>query len=379
MLGNTATGDRSLRRSYMILCLALALALGISAASRPMAVEERLISIQARELLPGFADLRNEPVEMQAAIIDLGNDPLVLLKAQAAMLSYPAMARRIFPLYAAEPEFREVLRRYGEHALPPLDYFLREPVNSIEWMSQLRHQYQRARAFLSDAEGESDQLMQESAATGAALTPQERGWYAVNFISAEGHDFLGQFVVDSQGKSQWVQTERVLEELTAFFTGGVRQLETSYRTGEGVTASDIGWASVDVLVFASAVKVLRAGRTAAVATRSASLSTRSATLAARLAGGGRLILGSARYAKWPLVIGAGYLVIRHPAIITDVFAGIADILGLTPWVVQVVGWSLILAPLLWIASWLLVPAIMALRGMLTVLLALAGRRSRADY
>ncbi|MGM0767257.1 MAG: PspC domain-containing protein [Pseudomonadota bacterium] len=378
-----------MKKAAFILGLALALALLISAVSRPMPVEERLISIQARELMPGFDAIGEQPVEVQAAIVDLGDDPLLVLKAQAAMLAYPEMARTILPLYAAEPEFREVLRRYGEHALPPIDYFLGESVSSLEWMNKVNRQYQRARSFLADLGGEegSDQSGAKSEAqpeqrlTGASLTPEERGWYAVNFIKEEGHDFLGQFVVDAQGDTQWIQTERVLEGITRFFTSGVRQLETNYRTGEVITLSDIGWASVDVLVFTSAVKLLRAGRGAATATRGANLSTRSAALAARITAGGRLILSSTRYAKWPVIIGAGYLVLRHPGIISDVFAGIAEVVGVPPLAIQVVGWLLILAPILYLTSWLLIPAVVVLRGLLGGVLQLAGRgaRSRSDF
>lgn len=363
----------------VILGLALALAVLISAVSRPMAVEERLVTVQARELMPHFDALRHEPVEVQAAIVDLGDDPLLLLKAQVALLSYPEMARRVFPLYAAEAEFQEVLRRYGEHALPPIDYFLQEPVASIEWMNAASQQYQRAREYWAQLRGQGSEEAGERAGSGD-LTPEERGWYAVNFIRAEGHDFLGQFVVDAQGNTQWVQTERVLEGIGQFFASGVRQLETRYRTGDEITASDIGWASVDVLVFASAVKLLRAGRAAATATRSAGVSTRSAALAARIAGGGRLILSSARYAKWPVIIGAGYLVLRHPGIINDVFAGIADVLGVSPLAIQVMGWLLILAPALYLMSWLLLPAIVVLKGLLAMLIRLAGRAPRyPDY
>ncbi|MEX2474159.1 PspC domain-containing protein [Marinobacter sp.] len=363
-----------MKKATVILALALVLAALIGAMSQPMAVEERLVSVHARELLPEFDVLQEEPIEVQAAIVDLGDDPLVLLKAREALLVHPEMARVIFPLYGAEPEFQDVLRRYGEQALPPIDYFLREPVRSIEWMDSASRQYQRARNFVTELRGKNVRAA-DHVGPDDALTPEERGWYAVNFIRAEGHDFLGQFVVDTQGRTQWVQTERVVEGLAQFFTSGVRQLETNVRTGAEVSVSDIGWASVDVLVFASAVKLLRAGRAATTATRGAGMSTRSAALAARITGGGRLVLGSARYAKWPLVIGAGYLVLRHPDIISDVFAGIADVLGVPQWLAQIAGWVLILVPVLYVISWLLLPAIALLRALVFLLVWITGRQT----
>lgn len=365
-----------MKKAMVILGMALLLAALASDASRPVPVEQRLISIQAREALPGFARIEDEPIEVQAAILDLGDDPLTLLKAQAALLAYPAMARTIFPLYATEPEFREVLRRHGESALPPIHYFIRQPVSSIEWMNAASRQYQRARGYLAEWRGRAPAEPQ-APQKAEPLSPEERGWYAVNFIRNEGYDFLGQFVVDASGQTQWVQTERVTEGLTGFFTSGVRQLEANYRTGEDITASDIGWASVDVLVFASAVKVLRAGRTAARATQGARLSTRSAALAARITASGRLVLGSARYAKWPVIIGAGYLVVRHPSLINDVFAGVAEVLGVSPALMQLAGWLVLLVPALYLVSWLLGPLSVALKGLAGLLLWLRGTRRRA--
>ena len=359
-----------MKKAMVVLGVALMIAALASYASRPVPVEQRLISIQAREALPGFDEIKNEPVEVQAAILDLGDDPLVLLKAQAALLSYPAMARTILPLYASEPEFRDVLRTYGESALPPIHYFISQPISSIEWMNKAARQYQRAKAYLSELQGNESAPLEET----APLSPEERGWYAVNFVRNEGHDFLGQFVVDASGQTQWVQTERVTEGISQFFTSGVRQLETDYRTGEEISASDIGWASVDVLVFASAVKVLRAGRAAAKATQGARLSTRSAALAARITGSGRLILRSTRYAKWPVILGAGYLVVTHPSLINDFFAEVADVLGVSPVAFQIAGWLIILVPVLYLLSWLLWPAIALLRGLLAALYRVAGRR-----
>lgn len=367
----------------VIVGMACLIAAFASYVSQPVPIEQKLISIQAQEALPGFDDIGDEPIEVQAAVLDLGDDPLLLLKARAALIAYPDMARSILPLYASEPEFREVLRAHGENVLPPIHYFIQNSVSSIEWMKKASRQYERARDFIAqfrvaapEERGTSEDAEREDGASdqSSPLSPEERGWYAVNFIRNEGHDFLGQFVVDDTGQTQWVQTERVTEGVAQFFTSGVRELETSYRTGEDISASDIGWASVDVLVFASAVKVLRAGRTAARATQGARLSTRSAALAARITGSGRLILSSARYAKWPVILGAGFLVVTHPSLINDFFAGVAGVLGVSPLAMQIAGWMILLVPALYILSWLLWPAIAVLRALLATLYRLAGRR-----
>lgn len=373
-------GER-VKKLFIICGLALILATVFSVFARPVPIEHKLIQIQAGDMLEGFPGIEQEPVGIQAILLDMADDPLLLLKAQAAFIRYPDMARKVFSLYGTEPEFQEILRRYGEMILPPIHHFLTRPIRTIELMNQTAQRYQAIKQFFS---GNEDNGNTANGAPGQyqELSPEERGWYAVNFIESEGHDFLGQFIVDAQGETQWIVTERMLEGLNQFFTSGIRGLETSYRSGEELTAGDIGWASVDVLVFASAVKVLRVGRAAAVTTRNASRGTRSAAFAARVSQGGRMVLNSARYAKWPVVIGAGYLVITHPSLISDVFAGIADVLGYPVLAVQFAGWFLLLVPVIYLSSWLiwlLGPLLMGLlRAAHFTLARLSGRGRRAS-
>lgn len=370
----------------ILLLLAMLLAAVTAVVHQPEPLEQRLIRIQAQETLPEVEGVEDMPAELQAALLDLSEDPLVSLKARAAVLRYPDMAARVFPRYASEPEFRDILGRYGEAVLPPVDYFLQNPVGTIESMNTLARQYDRVRDYVGRLHGDGEEEAgpsgvpdePETSGESGSLTPEQRGWYAVNFIDSEGHGFLGQFEVADDGSVHWIQTERITEGVTDFLTSGIRQLETRQRTGEEIRLADIGWASVDVLVFASAVKVLRAGRAVATTTRSAGFSTRSAALAARVTGAGGMVLRSARYARWPAVIGAGYLVIRHPAVISDVLAEAAAIAGVPPWLMQWAGWTLILLPLLVLARWLLIPLAALLRALVPVLLWLAGRTRRSD-
>jgi hypothetical protein len=369
-----------------MLLLAMLLAGFTAGIHVPEPLEHRLIRVQVEEAFPDVEGVDELSVELQAALLDLSEDPLASLKARAAVLRYPEMAGRVFPLYAAEPEFQSILRRYGESVLPAVDYFLQNPVGTIETMNVLTRQYDRVRNYVERLQGDSDDNAgpsvtpngTEADAESGPLTPEQRGWYAVNFIDAEGHGFVGQFEVADDGSVHWIQTERITEGVTDFFTSGIRSLETRQRTGEEIRLADVGWASVDVLVFASAVKLLRAGRAVATTTRGAGLSTRSAALAARVTGAGRMALRSARYARWPMVIGAGYLVIRHPAVISDMLAEVADLAGVPAWLMQWAGWTLILLPLLVLARWLLIPLAVLLRALVPVLLWLGGRVRRGN-
>ncbi|AKV97899.1 MAG: hypothetical protein CMG91_11620 [Marinobacter sp.] len=367
-----------MRKLLLILGISVIVALLSTVTSRPMLIEERLIQIQAEDTLREFPGIETEPLEVQAALLDMADDELLLLKARAAYLRYPAMTREVFPLYGPEPEFREVLRLYGENILPPIHYFLSKPVGSIELMNDLANKYQAAVEFFTGGEDTGNSTAgQQSTSRKEKLTPEERGWYAVRFIQEEGHDFLGQFVLNEQGDVIWVRTERVLENINQFFASGIRNLEIQHRTGDDVTASDIGWASVDVLVFASALKVLRVGRAVAVSSRGAARGTRSAALAARLTTSGRMLMTTARYAKWPAVIGVGYLVVTHPGIINDVLAEVAEVMGYPVKLVQFLGWMLILLPVLYIGSWvfrLIVRPALGLLGTLIIGLSHIGRK-----
>ncbi|GGE55570.1 hypothetical protein GCM10011533_05040 [Streptosporangium jomthongense] len=371
------TGD-DLKKLLLICAVAIVMAAVFSTVSQPVPIEQKLINIQANDVLGDFPGIEQEPVEIQAILLDMADDPLLLLKAQAAFMRYPDMARALFPLYATEPEFRDILRRYGEEILPPIQHFVSQPINTIEWMDKASRQYQAAKRFFT-GDPEAPETDSQSSDNGENLSPEERGWYAVNFIQSEGHDFLGQFVVDNQGATQWISTERVLEGLSQFFASGIRDLEKNYRSGNEITAGDVGWASVDALIFVSAVKVLRVGRATAATTKGASRGTRSAALAARVTRSGKMVLSSARYAKWPLAIGAGYLVITHPGIINDLLAGVAEVLGYPVIAVQFAGWLLLLIPALYIGSWLLwllAPLLMWLFQALSHLVATLSSRSR---
>ncbi|MBK1885161.1 hypothetical protein [Marinobacter sp. DY40_1A1] len=371
-----------MKKLLLIFAMALLMAAIFTTIAKPVPIEHKLINLHAADVLGDFPGIDQETVEIQAILLDMSDDPLLLLKAQAAFMRYPEMARNLFPLYAEEQGFRDILRRYGEDVLPPIQHFVSQPISTIEWINKASRQYQAAKRYFAGTPAPKELPEPDTQASNERkdLTPEERGWYAVNFIESEGHDFLGQFIVDNQGKTQWIGTERVLEGLNQFFASGIRDLERNYRSGTEITASDVGWASVDMLIFASAVKVLQAGRVAAVTTKSASRGTRSAALAARVTRSGKMVLNSARYAKWPLAVGAGYLVITHPSLINDLLAGVADVLGYPVLAVQFAGWLLLLIPALYIGSWLLwllAPVLMVLFRALSLLVAaLSGRRHR---
>lgn len=387
-----------MKRFLVILLAALALATMASVRWQPEPIEERLVRIRAAEAFPDLVDeLADEPIEVLATLVDYADDKVLLLKAQAAVLRHPRLAREILPIYGQEPEFREILRTYGEAVLLPIGYFLHNEVRTVaiaDSVARRAHEFSDAvsrwwepgaarvpgeRASVdarpapegqpaSEAHSAPDAhpAPRESSTSEArptppeqasrALTPRDRGWYAVHFVRDEGHDFLGQFALDPQGNPQWIQTERVLEGLNALFASGVRSLETKARTGGEIAASDYGWAAVDGLAIVGATALLRAGKAAGAATkattsaRSATLSTRAAAYSSHVAKAARIGVRSARYAKWPAIVATTYLVVRHPSIIGDVLSELADAIGWPRWLVHALGWTALLLPLLFV-SW----------------------------
>ena len=378
-------GDVALSKLSVLLGFALLVAISASFGWDSMPIEERLVRIQAGATLSEIEGIESEPVEVQAVLLEYTDDKVLLLKARAALLKYPEFAREIFPLYGTEPEFRSILLAHGESILPPIHYFLHNEIRSVAWMHYAGQRFQEAKASAMNYWGSDDREPNDAAAPGKrqqaeseALTPEQRGWYAVNFIRQEGYDFLGQFVVDAEGNTRWIQTERLLEGANGFFASGVRAFETKVQTGEDLSPADAGWVAVDALVLVGAVKFLRMGRAAAQSTKSAGVAGRSAAYTSRLARAGRVGLTVGRYSKWPAAVALGYLVVTHPGIINDVLAGVAEVFGIPTWFAQVLGWTLLLLPLFYILSWivglLIHPTILLLRGLIRSL-AWVDRRS----
>ncbi|WP_323754497.1 hypothetical protein [Marinobacter sp.] len=305
--------------------LALLIAALIAVFAKPMMVEERLISMAAHDQFGHHPELLEQPLPIQALLLDYRTDSLLWLKTLSALHVYPEHTPMLLELFGEEPEFRRALRAQGENLIPPVIHFYRNSVTTIEVLNRI-------------AGGE------------ASLSPAQRAWYAVNFVNKEGDDFTGQFRVAPDGRIEWIWTERITEGITQFFTSGIRTLETRYRTDQELRASDFGWAAVDAVIIGSAVKFLKAGRVAANTARTASVSTRTASYSARLTRAGQMASVVVSNAKWPAFAALAYVAVTHPAILNDLFAGAASVLGVPAWMVLLSGWFIVLLPLLLVLS-----------------------------
>ncbi|MEX2576571.1 MAG: hypothetical protein WD382_07990 [Halofilum sp. (in: g-proteobacteria)] len=308
------------RRGLITIALALCTAAVLTWTTTPMSATERVIRIEAAEALPHLAgDLERWSVDVNAALLHYADDERLTLAAQLALVSYPEAAENVLALYGTTEPFKDILREYGARVVLPIQYLVQHDSR----MLRLRH---RAGTLLGDDEGPPDA---RADAPGSGLAPITRGGYAIGFIEEEGHDFLGQFVVDAQGDISWVQSERFATGAKRFFTSGLTTLESKWRQDEAIVAGDYAWAAVDVLVpiaAVRAVKVARAGRLAGTGGRTIRLAARPAGAVATLAT-------------------AGYLV-THPSLIGDVAHGIADALSVPGWLVELTIWFVLLLPLL---------------------------------
>ena len=358
-----------MNRIFILLLIALFLSLVMRFLLPQHAYHEHLIRLQLEQTLPvNFADLDQESTETQAIFLDYSQNTELVLKAQLALLKYPEKTRQILSLYGSEPAFREILLRYGETVIPIIDYFLTsDPISSIKLIDQAG----------KAAETLKDWWYVTTDKDNATTVPWSvrQGWYAIHFIQQEGHDFLGQFVLDPVGAVKWIQTERISEGLAGFFTSGIEQLETRYVTDQAITSHDLLWAGVDVLAVAGTLKLLRAGRQAARSGRSISLTRQTTLYGSRLLKSGM----AGKLFKYSAIAATAWLVITHPGLVNSLLAEAGHLLGIPPVLAQIAGLSLLafvlLFPLLSIMKWLITPAIRLTRLILTVLFWLQGRLS----
>jgi len=328
-------------------------ALVISLSWKPASYVEQLIRIQAEQELAHIdGGILNEPVQVQAVLLDYAGDKELVLKAWIALSKYQDTAREILLLYGSEAEFKEILRSYGDSVVPVIQYFRENDIWTVRVMDAF------GRATTSVVEAAKKLWSRVTGSNLAApsepvkLGPVERGWYAVNFIKHEGHDFLGQFSVNKDRKAKWNQTDRIVKASTSFFTSGVRDLETKHDLGEDIKAADVFWAGLDVALVALPVKLLISGKAIARSGKELSLTTRTRLFAPRLLSRSPAFWKFTAYGAAAATV---YIVATHPSLLNSLFAEIAELAGISPWIVQLAGWSVVIALVIYVLSWLLIP------------------------
>lgn len=352
-----------MRSARILLALAVGLAGVLTALASTEAFEPRLVRLEAQRALPSIdASLAREGAEVNALFLHYSDTPALWMNAHLALERFGPAAREALLAYAYLPAFQEVLARFGPDALLPIIYYREHDVATLKARHWLGERYREASRWWNEAEGEPDEDESE-------WNADQRGLMGIALLADEGHALLNQFVMDADGDIHWLQGERIVTGLGDFFTSGVRGLEGRWRRDEAIGATDVGWAGVDLLLMASTVKVLRAGRLArgarvgSVEARATQTGVRSGALA-----------GTARFAALPraarfaALTATAYVVIRHPSLISALGANVARWLGLPAWLGQFalwlvvllsalivlrVLWRFVLAPLSWAVALLL--------------------------
>ncbi|CAM0556789.1 hypothetical protein EHLJMEHL_01877 [Vreelandella titanicae] len=325
--------------------------------------ESKLVRLEAQRALPSLeASLQQETAELNALFLSYAADQALWMSASLAMLRHGDIARDVLVEYGLSPQFQQVLVRFGADAVLPISYFRSHDVATLRAQHWVGERYQQLSHWWSDEEGDAD----------SAFTPYRRGQMGIALLDANGHALLNQFVVSEQGDVEWLQGERLVAGLGDFFTSGLRDLESQWRRGDDIGAADLGWAGVDLLVMASTVKVLRAGK-AARAARVGNVEAQGARAGLRqgalMSGGGRFA-ALPRMAKVAAVAGTAYVVVRHPSLVSALGANLSSWLGWPVWLGQFLIWLIVLLPVLFIARfiyrWLLTPILWLLVPLMRV-------------
>ena len=336
-------------RSWQIMVLTAIVVAGLaSALASHEPFEARLVRLEAVRALPSLeSSLQRESPEINALFLGYASDKALWMSGFLAILRHGDVAREVLLEYGLVPQFQDVVVRFGADAVLPVSYFRTHDVATMRAQHWIGERYQELSRWWRE----------EVEAAPSELTPYRRGLMGIALVDDNGHALLNQFVVSDQAEVLWLQSERLVAGVGDFFTSGLRDLESQWRLGDEIGAGDLGWAGVDLLVMASAVKVLRAGR-AARAGRPISVGAPGA-----LATGGRFATLS-RTARIAAVAGTAYVVIRHPSLVSALGANLSQLLGWPVWLGQFLIWLIVLLPLLIIARlayrWLLVPLLVPL-------------------
>ncbi|MGA7979976.1 MAG: hypothetical protein WCA32_07080, partial [Chromatiaceae bacterium] len=314
-------------RNMLVVLLSAAGAVWLSNAQPQGGYGAQLIRVQLHEQFGAAAqEIEREPAAVQALFLDEADNQRLVLQMRLALMRYPELARRILPIYGEDPDFQDVLLRYGEPVLPVIGYFMDHPLSSLEWREKLGrdvHNLKQLYARWTQPQGLPAAGTEPVSKTDSlpTLTPEKRGRYAIAFLRQEGYGFLGQFAVEPNGKAHWVQTERALEDVSAFLFGGVNDIEAKWRLGQEIGATDVAWAAVDVAAVAASVKLVKALSMAGRGARAAEatgFSERVTLFGSRLlARSGRLALSAAKLGAVPAAV---YLMVRHPSLINATLA-----------------------------------------------------------
>lgn len=341
-------------RKIRFFLLIIFLAIIISIENNTPALEDQLVYLSLKQVLgPAASFAAHEPLEIKALLLDYSENEELLLKARVALLKYPEMSRKVFILYGDFSEFQEILLRYGEPIIPIIHYFMQNEF----WFKKICDLPRDIINYFLDFFRPSDKSETEKNYTINISEEQKRGLYAISYIKEEGHHFLGQFVVTKNKEVKWILTDRIIQNLINFFFSGTRNLEAKWVSEQQLAVEDFLDAGLDVMAMGGTFKLVKMAKKLEGFSQLRSFPQKISLLGSKLLPRGTTLRDMIKYGG---VITAGYLMLKHPSLISSVFAWVAQLLDLPPFLFQVVCWTflflILFYPVFWLIKLLMPPA-----------------------
>ena len=354
-------GAKRLGKVIALVAISIVVAGMICLFSTTEAFTDRLIRVQAKATLaPIDARIIEEPLAIQAVLLDYSKDRELTLKAWISLFKYPEQSRHILQLYGTDQEFKSILLSYGDSIIPAIQYFLDNDVKTLVARHVVRTAavagWEKLKGKVSG--NDAPNSVEEKPSQPVELGPYERGRYAISFIRDHGHTFLGEFVINEKQVAIRIQTQRISNALAGLFTSGVKNLEKKYVLDESINGADVFFATMDLLPMVVSLKLLRAGRVVAATGKELTVMNRIRLFGPTLIPKSPFL---GKLGKFGMVVATAYVVIAHPTLLNSLFRELAESLGLNPLLIQFLGWFIIVMIPLYFIAWAVLPLLPALR------------------
>jgi hypothetical protein len=260
---------------------------------------------------------------------------------EVALERYPERAPAIVITYGHLDLFREQLARFGAQVVPIVVAYQ----NSLTTADALQVAGQAWDSVRK-------QLAGEPGGPGLApLTPEDRGLVALLKMREEGNAFVGQWEITADGEAKRIPSRLVTMAGPELLIGGLTALERDIVQEREIDWRTYGLAAVDLAAIASGVALLRFLRVVPRGIRAAPAVSRTAALKAGARDVARVLgIGAARFGV-PIALVA--LMVLHPGVFTNYMWILAESFGLPGVLGPIIGWGIVVLPLSFLLSWLL--------------------------
>jgi hypothetical protein len=332
--------DLSSRHRAMRVVLSVVVAAAILAVLIPLDVEDPEGALQS--------------AIAEAVATDAGDRLL-----EVTLERYPERAPAVVITYGHLDLFREQLARFGSQVVPIVAAY-QSSLTTADALQVAGQAWESVRK----------QLAGEAGGPGLApLTPEERGLVALLKMRDEGNAFVGQWEITEGGEARRIPSRLVTLAGPEILIGGLTALERDIVQEREIDWRTYGLAAVDLAAIASGVALLRFLKIVPRGVRTAPAVTRTATLKAGARDVAHVLgIGAVRFG---VPIALVTLLVLHPSVFTHYMWILAESLGLPGILGPLIGWGMVVVPLTFLLSWLLLSARML--GATGWLLAVASR------